>query len=351
MDKSKIEREAVFSVSSYINRCPGLVPYINYNDKTPMWDGSIFIYNDDKIKNDNFYGIVDVQIKGTEAKHTKEEDIDKGTEVKPTEEDKPQKYYIKKSNLNAYEKEGGVLFFLVIVDVHDYNANKIYYKFLDTKTLDDLKKMDQDKPPIKLDPIQKYSEFSNIIRDFYDSTPSSLSSSIKIFTKQMLDNPKIIKLESDYFTALNTVINKLKNISGKGIPPEKVETILKEALEAFDILDIKCDYPEYKLIRAKILSDLAGLHNNQNNFEQSLIEINESVQIIQDLAKTDPDRYNENLAKGMSNYAEILEKAGNMKEAKKSIEKAKKLFEDLREKYQKHVDESDNILNRISYVH
>lgn len=335
MDKSKIEREAVFSVSSYINRCPGLVPYINYNDKTPMWDGNIFIYNDDNINNNNFYGIVDVQIKGTN---------------KPSTNKGKPKFNINKSILNAYLKECGVLFFYVIVDDNDYNANKIYYKFLDTKTLGNLIKMDQDNPPFELNPIEKKSKFSDIIRNFYDSTTSCLSSSIKIFTKQMLDNPKIIKFESDYFTVLNTVIDKLKDISKNGIPSEEVETILKEALVTFDILDIKCDYPEYKVIRAKILNDLAGLHKDQNNFEQSLNEIEESVQIFQDLAKSDPDRYNENLAKGMSNYAEILGKAGNMKEAKKTIEKAKKLFVDLRKKYQECIDESDNIINRITNV-
>ena len=364
LDTSKIEREAVFSVSSYINRCPGLVPYINYNDKTPMWDGSIFIYNDDKINNDNFYGIVDVQIKGA-------------TNISIDEVGKTS-YNLNKSILKAYKKEGGVLFFLVKVDDYDNKVNKIYYKFLNAQTLNKLINTGHANPSFKLDPIQTNEVFTTEIREFYDSPINRLSSSMNIFTKQMIEDPRIIKIDSDYNKVLYTIIDKLKRIpEGKEASEEikktqeeikksqeenkesqeevvkklqeKVVEKLQEALNTFDFLDFKCDYPEYKAIRAKILNDLAGLHMELEQYDQSQKEIEESLKIFQDLAKSDTDTYNENMKKGLSNYAEILEKAGNMEEAKK-IEEASNLLKNLMEKNQRHEKDSNDILNRITNV-
>ena len=44
MNTNKIERAAVRVVEDYIDKCPKLEPYITSNDKTPIWDGYIYIY-------------------------------------------------------------------------------------------------------------------------------------------------------------------------------------------------------------------------------------------------------------------------------------------------------------------
>ena len=67
MNTNKIERAAVRVVEEYIDKCPKLEPYITSNDKTPIWDGDIYIFNDEEshIVNE-FRNRVPLQIKGTE---------------------------------------------------------------------------------------------------------------------------------------------------------------------------------------------------------------------------------------------------------------------------------------------
>lgn len=48
-----------------------LSPYINSNDKTPLWDGNIFVYSGGNKTNDLYEGKIDVQIKGRNVKQFK----------------------------------------------------------------------------------------------------------------------------------------------------------------------------------------------------------------------------------------------------------------------------------------
>ncbi|MBO5799431.1 MAG: hypothetical protein J6R41_05305, partial [Paludibacteraceae bacterium] len=66
MNTNKIERAAARSVEEYIDECPQLEPYITSNDKTPIWDGDIYIYNhNESYSVKNFLSRVPLQIKGT----------------------------------------------------------------------------------------------------------------------------------------------------------------------------------------------------------------------------------------------------------------------------------------------
>ncbi len=73
---------------------------IKSNDKTPSWDGSITLYNDESRKKDNIYGRADIQIKGHEVKKDElsKESIQETVSV---------------ADLKNYIKEGGVLYFIV----------------------------------------------------------------------------------------------------------------------------------------------------------------------------------------------------------------------------------------------
>lgn len=44
-NNNRIERAAVRAVEEYLDKCPKLEPYIDSNDKTPIYDGSIYVYN------------------------------------------------------------------------------------------------------------------------------------------------------------------------------------------------------------------------------------------------------------------------------------------------------------------
>lgn len=66
MNTNKIERVAIRAVEEYIDKCPKLEPNISSNDKTPIWDGDIFIYkNEESHSVDSFLYRVPLQIKGT----------------------------------------------------------------------------------------------------------------------------------------------------------------------------------------------------------------------------------------------------------------------------------------------
>ena len=44
-DNRKIEEAAILALRSTLLRCPKLETYINTNDRTPSWDGDVFVYN------------------------------------------------------------------------------------------------------------------------------------------------------------------------------------------------------------------------------------------------------------------------------------------------------------------
>lgn len=70
MNPRNIEISAVNAVEEYIMRSSYMAPHISDTDRTPIWDGSIFLYSrkeEDKCKIqsvENFVGRIPVQVKG-----------------------------------------------------------------------------------------------------------------------------------------------------------------------------------------------------------------------------------------------------------------------------------------------
>jgi hypothetical protein len=63
---SNIEKKGVFWLGSKVAESDILAPFFNENDRTPSWDGSIFVY-DRSIKKENLKDTLPVQIKSTEV--------------------------------------------------------------------------------------------------------------------------------------------------------------------------------------------------------------------------------------------------------------------------------------------
>lgn len=64
MDKSIIEGNAVGYVK-FALRATGIIdPYINEGDKTPSWDGELFVYNSEDFNKNNLKFVIPVQVKG-----------------------------------------------------------------------------------------------------------------------------------------------------------------------------------------------------------------------------------------------------------------------------------------------
>lgn len=62
----RIEESATTALKSALLKCPILDAYIDSNDKTPSWDGTVFVYKSEDQKKENIKGRVPIQVKGTE---------------------------------------------------------------------------------------------------------------------------------------------------------------------------------------------------------------------------------------------------------------------------------------------
>ena len=111
LDSFDIEKIATHKIEELVlkNR-DFLSPYINSNDRTPLWDGSIYIYSSNQKTNGTFEGKIDVQIKGRQVENFKENNI----------------YQFKVEALKGYQKEiKGTL--LLVVDFINIDNYKVYY--------------------------------------------------------------------------------------------------------------------------------------------------------------------------------------------------------------------------------
>ena len=109
----RIEESATTALKAALLRCPILDSYIDSNDKTPSWDGTVFVYKSEKTKKENLASRVPIQIKGTEKVIVS----DTAT------------FSCSVADLNNYYKDGGCVFFLISVDLSSGNS-RIFYKTL-----------------------------------------------------------------------------------------------------------------------------------------------------------------------------------------------------------------------------
>ena len=115
----RIEESATTALKAALLRCPILDSYIDSNDKTPSWDGTVFVYKSEMTKKENLAGRVPIQIKGTEKVIVS----DTAT------------FSCSVADLNNYYKDGGCVFFLISVDLSSGNS-RIFYKTLLVVDLD-----------------------------------------------------------------------------------------------------------------------------------------------------------------------------------------------------------------------
>lgn len=159
---TKKERNAVNAVRDFVDTTDCLRSYLEENDKTPLWDGSIFVYGGVPDKNPNLVGTVKTQIKGTEVDSLQDR----------------EQYRIPFDELNLYMREGGLFFFVVELLKNDYNQRRIFYRALTPHTIQalnkqakqskrskDLKSLEFTLQPLPTDYRIVEDEMLNFIRD------------------------------------------------------------------------------------------------------------------------------------------------------------------------------------------
>ncbi len=112
-----IEKIATSSIENLLSRNPYLRTKIDSNDKTPVWDGDIFVYcsKEPNKKNDDLLGKVPVQVKGRKVETIENLNL------------KKIKFRVKKDDVKKYLTDGGVIYFVVCMDE---KKEEIFYNSL-----------------------------------------------------------------------------------------------------------------------------------------------------------------------------------------------------------------------------
>lgn len=101
---------AVTRIQEMFAWCPHLIPLVDSNDKTPFTDGHIDVYRSTSRTNEDWIGRVPVQIKGR----------------KQQKQSRAKSFKIERAELQAFQREGGVLLFVVDIDQKSGNRTAYY---------------------------------------------------------------------------------------------------------------------------------------------------------------------------------------------------------------------------------
>lgn len=139
MNTEKIEMMSINALVRFILQSDILVPYIDSNDKTPSWDGNLFLYNSYDIKKENLKCKIPVQVKGV---------------IVNALNAKKYTYSIQITDLRNYLNDGGVLFFVITMkNIDKYNIFYINLLPFDiNKILNNIKK-DQETKSLTLEKL------------------------------------------------------------------------------------------------------------------------------------------------------------------------------------------------------
>lgn len=111
MNSKQIDEIAVSYLNITLAKCKLLMPDINTNDKTPVWDGEIQLFGNIEHTR-GWIRKIPVQVKGTTIGDLSNSKI---------------AHSVKKSNLENFSANGGVMFFVILIND---DGHKIFYKRL-----------------------------------------------------------------------------------------------------------------------------------------------------------------------------------------------------------------------------
>lgn len=116
INPEKIEEWSIDGLKGLLKKSEYIKSEINSNDKTPSWDGNLYLYNNKKLKKEQLIAKVPIQVKGHEV--NEEKDLNK-EEIT---------FSVKISDLKNYQNDGGVIFFVIyVLNSEEY---KIFYRKL-----------------------------------------------------------------------------------------------------------------------------------------------------------------------------------------------------------------------------
>ena len=377
---SIIERAAVRAVKGYLDQCPKLEVIIDRNDKTPIWDGDVYIYKNKEHKNENFFARVPLMVKGT----INGED---------------SSYRIRREYLEGFKAERGTALFAVQIDD---NNSKIFYALLSSKNIEILLQQTTKTIRIDLNEVPAIPlKFEQRILDFAtkrnreeveNTSPKEIQELVKGFDEirhyldeientearfeleVLLDTIKNIK-ENDtlgwrdkfyYFSrkAIDLAINNIQEFDfaelqfnlGKYLQDQKQYHLAEDYyLNSLKILRNRAEadpYPWRKNDVASTLNNLANLHSDLTRYAEAEKEYKEALKIRRELARTNRDAYIGDVATTLDNLAILHDDLKRYDEAEKEFQEALEIRRELaKNNRDAYIADVATTLNNLAVLH
>lgn len=355
MNNNRIERAAVRAVEEYIDRCPRLEPVLQSNDKTPIWDGEIYVYGKERHKVDDFSAIVHLQIKGSASA-------------------KGNFYRIGRAYVEAYKADRGCVFLL---HQQREDSSKLLYAILSVKQIDTLlqqitKTIKFDLKEVPTNPLDFQDELIAFAEErngkrIENTSPKEIESLVQEFKalEQHLDEIEDNGVRYELESYLNTILG-LRNDGTVGWRDKfiylarKVLDLTLQHIKDYDALNLQfklgaylydqklyhlvedyylqaleqCrerakDSPVYMRNVAGILNNLAVFHSDLNQYTTAEKEYQEALEIQLKLAKDNPEAYLADVAKTLNNLAGLHWKNNQLYTAEQEIQEAFDIYSNL----------------------
>lgn len=186
LDSKTIEELGVGEVRKYFNYSTTISPEIPIGDKGPVWDGSLILYSaNSKNKNSSLIGKIPTQVKAT---------------CNATIPHSTANFKVKVNDVNIYQKNLGVAYFLVYINPKTQET-KIFYSLLAPVDLKRYLTIADGRKTISIElkalPTLSW-EIENQFLDFYNDCKRQANYSKPIFLKD-IENDDIDNL-TIYFT-------------------------------------------------------------------------------------------------------------------------------------------------------
>ncbi len=379
-NNNKIEKASLIAIEKYLLSCSLIESFISANDKTPFWDGALYVYKDEQKgnKKDNFHGRVPVQVKGRSDNSTN--------------------FTISSAEAKAYMNDGGCLYFKVLVK-EDFSTT-ILYSLLSRSVIKENLQQSSGDIKFQLDKVPNNPfEFQQKVYDFVTSrnkeknentTPKEIADLVEGMEKisrllnEIEDKEAKIKLKSfldtiknltdddsseietigwrDTFIvcskeALDLAINNLKDHDfaelqfqlGAYLHNQKqyhlVEGYYQMSLEEFrkrdDIVSV-----------AMVLNYLASLHDDLNRKDEAEQEYQKALEIRRELAESNRDAYIVYVAETLNNLAILHDGLTHYDVAEREYLEALKIYRELAKNNRNAcVGDVAKTLNNLAILH
>lgn len=184
MEANLIESLGIYKFSSNLIKVPGVIPHLQYNDRIPLYDGEIYLYDLGGYTNDFYVGSVKVQVKAS----TLQDNFQYG-------------FIFKVNDLIKYMNDGGVMILAAFVQ-HEQIV-EMYYRPLLPFQIRDLipKNMTQKSMRVKVFRLPKETE---IIRNELSKFIHLSRRQVSFIGNPLMNLDTVLKwLNNNYYVEIN----------------------------------------------------------------------------------------------------------------------------------------------------